>query len=159
MLAFTSNVGAYKRNAWYNLICLLQTYYLLSANEKLSVSWQFSETCGVISYSNGWRKGVVNQCLELALFHNYYTRGAGRNVLALGETAVFQKLFDGLEDPPQRTTAVIEGSRVSTQWTLEGEEELIYNQGLYVLPTEANLCSAVNKQKHNHPTKMIFFYI
>ena len=31
----------YKRNAWYNLSCLLQTYWHVSTNKKLSISWQF----------------------------------------------------------------------------------------------------------------------
>ena len=37
----------------------------MSTNEKLSVSWQFFETYGVISYGVvGAGKGVVNQCSE-----------------------------------------------------------------------------------------------
>ena len=44
--------------------CLLQTYYCLSTNEKLLVSWQFSGTYGVITNDSGWRKDVVNHCLE-----------------------------------------------------------------------------------------------
>ena len=32
--------------------------------KKLLVSWQFSGTYGVTKYGNGWRKDVVNQCLE-----------------------------------------------------------------------------------------------
>ena len=39
----------------------------LSTNEKLSVSSQFSENYGVASYGSGWRKDVVNQCLEFNL--------------------------------------------------------------------------------------------
>ena len=57
----------YKRNAWYNLRCLLQTYCHLSTNKKkqkkqktklscYSVSWNFFESYGVISYGT--------QCLE-----------------------------------------------------------------------------------------------
>ena len=57
------NMHGYKRNAWYNLSCRLQTYCHWSTNEKLSVSWQFSETYVVTSYSSGWRKDAVNQCL------------------------------------------------------------------------------------------------
>jgi len=53
--ADVSNVGGYKRSAWCNLSCLLQTYCHLNTNEKLSVSWQFLETGGVISYGSGWR--------------------------------------------------------------------------------------------------------
>ena len=60
--AGVSNVVSYKRNVWYNLSC--QTYCHLSTKEKLPVRGQFSETCGVISYGSGWRKDVVNQCLE-----------------------------------------------------------------------------------------------
>ena len=59
-----SNVGSYKRNAWYNLGCLLQAYDHLSTNKKLSISRQFFQTYGVISYSSGWTKDGVNQCLE-----------------------------------------------------------------------------------------------
>ena len=42
--AGVSNVLSYKRNVWYNLSCLLQTYCRLSIIEKLFVSWQFFET-------------------------------------------------------------------------------------------------------------------
>ena len=31
---------------------------------KLFISWQFWESCGVINCGSGWRKDVVNQCLE-----------------------------------------------------------------------------------------------
>ena len=33
--------------------------------QKLLVSWQFSGPYGVTKYGSGWRKDVVNQCLEL----------------------------------------------------------------------------------------------
>ena len=67
-------MASYKRNVWYNLSCLLQTYcrwkltvcyklYKLTA-EKLLVSWQFFETYGVINCGSGWRNDIVNQCLE-----------------------------------------------------------------------------------------------
>ena len=48
-----------------NVSCLLQIYCHLSTNEKLSVSCQFFQTCGIINYGSGWREDVVNQCLEL----------------------------------------------------------------------------------------------
>ena len=48
-----------------NVNCLLQIYCHLSTNEKLSVSCQFFQTCGVINYGSGWRKDAVNRCLEL----------------------------------------------------------------------------------------------
>ena len=57
---------SYKTNVWYNLSCLEQTYYCSSTNKKLLVSWQFSGTCGVTKYDSGWRKDVINQCLEFA---------------------------------------------------------------------------------------------
>ena len=47
--------------------CLLQIYCHLSVSENLSFSGHFSETHGVINYGSGWRKTVVNQCLEYAL--------------------------------------------------------------------------------------------
>ena len=59
-----SSIVSYKRNVCSNLSCLLQTYCHLSIIEKLYVSRQFSETCGVINCGSGWRKDVVNQCLE-----------------------------------------------------------------------------------------------
>ena len=62
--AGVSNTGTYKTNAWHNLNCLLHNSCHLITNEKLSVSRQFSETCGIISGGSGWRKTVVNQCLE-----------------------------------------------------------------------------------------------
>ena len=37
---------------------------ILSTNEKLSVDSSVSETCSVTSYSSGWSKDAVNQCLE-----------------------------------------------------------------------------------------------
>ena len=35
----------------------------------MSVGRQVSETCGVTSYGSGWRKDVVNRCLEFAVEH------------------------------------------------------------------------------------------
>ena len=46
---------------------MLQTYRHLDIKEKLSVNWQYFETCGVISYGSGWRKDIVNQRLECVL--------------------------------------------------------------------------------------------
>ena len=51
-------MDSYKRNSWYNWSCLLQIYCCLNTKEKVSVGWQFSETCG-----SGWRKDVVNKDL------------------------------------------------------------------------------------------------
>ena len=45
-------VACYKRTA------------VRAPTEKLSVSWQFFDICGVISYGNGWKKDVVNQRFE-----------------------------------------------------------------------------------------------
>ena len=59
--AGVSNVGSYKGNAWYNPSCLLQTYCHLSTNEKLSVSWQFFETYGVISYGGVWLSSLFRK--------------------------------------------------------------------------------------------------
>ena len=61
-----SNVGGYKRNAWYKLSCLLQIYCHL-----MSVSWQFLETYGITNYCSGWRKGVINECLGFVFWLNY----------------------------------------------------------------------------------------
>ena len=57
---------SYKTDVWCNLSCLWQTYYCLSTNEKLLVSWQFCGPYGVTKYGygSGWRKDVVNQYLE-----------------------------------------------------------------------------------------------
>ena len=90
-----SNVGCYKRNAWYKLSCPLQTSFLLSTDEKQFVNLQLffeihfivalrpqkppglergvqnshldfhTETYGVINYGSGCRKDVGNQWLEL----------------------------------------------------------------------------------------------
>ena len=43
---------------------LFLTNYCLCTNKKLLVSWQFPGPCGVTKYGSGWRKDVVNQCLE-----------------------------------------------------------------------------------------------
>ena len=68
-----SNVGAYERNTWYNLSHLFLTYCQLST--KVSISWQCFETSGVISYGSGWRKDVINWCLEFVA-----EPGVGQNI-------------------------------------------------------------------------------
>ena len=50
---------------WYNLSCLLQTYCHLITSEELSVGWQFSKICGLISRGSGWKKDVVNHLLPV----------------------------------------------------------------------------------------------
>ena len=57
---------SYTTNVWYNLSCLLQTYYRLSIIENLFVSWQFFETYGVINYGSGRRTDIVKEWLEFA---------------------------------------------------------------------------------------------
>ena len=57
---------SYERYVCCNLSCLLQTYCHLSIIQKLFVSLQFFKTHGVISYGSGWKKDVVNQCLQFA---------------------------------------------------------------------------------------------
>ena len=62
------------KNAWYNLSYLLQTYCHISTTttnnnkwhqQQLSFGWQFFETCMWRNqFDRGWRKDVVNQCLE-----------------------------------------------------------------------------------------------
>ena len=49
-----------------DMSCLL-VYKLIAtgAAMKNSVSWHISETYGITSYGNGWRKDVINYCLEL----------------------------------------------------------------------------------------------
>ena len=39
-------------------------YYCLSINKKLLVSRQFSGHYGVTKYGSGWKKDVINKCLE-----------------------------------------------------------------------------------------------
>ena len=46
------------------VVCNKLNYYCLSTKKKLLVSWQFSGPYGVTKYGSGWRKDVVNQCLE-----------------------------------------------------------------------------------------------
>ena len=48
---------------------LLQSYCHLNIIKKLSLSWQCFEIYGAINYGSGWRKNVVNQCLEFDGFH------------------------------------------------------------------------------------------
>ena len=45
--ASTNFVGGYKWHALFHLSCLQQTFYCLSTNKKLLVSWQFSGPYGV----------------------------------------------------------------------------------------------------------------
>ena len=40
---------------------------LFEHQQKLLIHWRFSGTYGVTKYSSGWRKDVINQCLEFAL--------------------------------------------------------------------------------------------
>ena len=42
----------------------LAAFWAPAQNCPLLVSWQFSETYGGTNYGSGWRKDVVNQCLE-----------------------------------------------------------------------------------------------
>ena len=56
-----STASSCKRNvAWYELSAWLQTYCHLSTNKTLSVSWQFSETCGLTNYG---RKDAIPRYL------------------------------------------------------------------------------------------------
>ena len=59
-----SNTSSYKRNAWYNSSFLTNLLTFEHQRKKMYVIGQFLETYGVISYSNGWRTDVVNQCLD-----------------------------------------------------------------------------------------------
>ena len=45
---------------------LFVTNLLLSEHQqkKLLINWQFSGPYGVTKYGSGWRKDVINQCLE-----------------------------------------------------------------------------------------------
>ena len=45
---------------------------LFEHNKKLLVSWQFSGPYGVTKYGSGWRKDVVNQCLECGWWTEHY---------------------------------------------------------------------------------------
>ena len=59
-------VGGYKWHALFYLLFFVTnfTYYCLSTNKKLLVSWQFSGPYVVTKHGSGWRNDVVNQCLE-----------------------------------------------------------------------------------------------
>ena len=69
LASVVSNVVSHKRNIWYNLRCLLLTNLLPFKHhgKTVFISWQFFETYGIINYGDGWRKDVVNQCLECAI--------------------------------------------------------------------------------------------
>ena len=41
--------------------------YIIIIIIKFLVTWQFSGPYGVTKYDSGWRKDVVNQCLESGL--------------------------------------------------------------------------------------------
>ena len=57
-----SNMVSYKRNVWYNLSCLLQTYCCLSIiKKKLCYLAVFQDLWCVINYDGGWRKAVFNK--------------------------------------------------------------------------------------------------
>ena len=51
--------------------------------KKLLVSWQFSGPYGVTKYGSGWRKDVVNQCLELGPHSNLAIGGRALHRLSL----------------------------------------------------------------------------
>ena len=68
--ARVSSVVSYKRNACYNLSCELQIYCRLSFIAKLFLHDSFFES---VNCGNGWRKDVVNQCLEFGSEYSCYT--------------------------------------------------------------------------------------
>ena len=45
---------------------------LFEHQQKLLIHWRFSGTYGVTKYSSGWRKDVINQCLELTYVTEVY---------------------------------------------------------------------------------------
>ena len=53
IFAGVRNASGYWRNAWYNLSCPLQIYCHFSTIKKMSGSWQFFKTYGVINYGSG----------------------------------------------------------------------------------------------------------
>ena len=50
----------------------------MSTNKKLLVSWQFFGPYGLTKYGSGWRKAVVNQCLEFAYYAVWLLCGLDR---------------------------------------------------------------------------------
>ena len=64
--AGVSNVLSYKRNIWYNLSCLLQTYCRLSIIEKLFVSWQVFWDLLWQWLEEGCRKSVLGVCVTVS---------------------------------------------------------------------------------------------
>ena len=68
--AGVSYMVSYKRNVWYNLLLSVVCYELTAIwapSKKMLVSWQISGPYGITKYASGWRKDVVNQCLEFGL--------------------------------------------------------------------------------------------
>ena len=59
-------VGDYKWHALFYLSCCVcnKLTTVWAPTKKLLFSWQFSGPYGVTKYGSGWRKDVVNQCLE-----------------------------------------------------------------------------------------------
>ena len=56
-----SIVDGYKKEKLTNLRDCYKLTAIFSTNEKLFVSWQFSETYSIFSYGSGWRKDVGNR--------------------------------------------------------------------------------------------------
>ena len=88
-------MGGYKRNTLNDLSC--QTHCHLSTKEKLSVSWQFFETYGVINDCSGWRNEVINQCLEFgtsALQNSTLSTDASAVMLSLTQAGTTATQFN-----------------------------------------------------------------
>ena len=84
--------------------CLLQNYCHLSNNEKLSVSWQFFETYGVINYGSrleeGSRKPVLGVWPALRGSHSRIDMGDAIGNPTLGRTLFPQMLHQQRPDLP-----------------------------------------------------------
>ena len=147
--AGVSNMGGHERNASYNLSCLLQPYFCLIANEKLSVSLQLFQTYGVISYGSVWRKDAVNKCLECGL--RQHSTGTGWNRLRLELTGLDAKLPHGgvaqdLGDFVVDVATQQEGRQVVVVGT---RTDSVHQAGACPVPVlidVANLCAATESR-------------
>ena len=100
--------------------CKWPALFCLSTNEKLLVCWQFSGTYDVTKYGSGWRKDVVNQCLEFIPTHHQSQPGQRGGNFVTGSVAASPRLWL-LSGHPQCDQSIIEtwvGITLKTSWAI-----------------------------------------
>ena len=63
-----------------DIIVCVATNLLLIEHQQKSVSCQFWETYSIASYGSGWRKDVVNECLEFGIIAGLFLSVVSKQV-------------------------------------------------------------------------------